>query len=71
MSVRAFAQEIEYLLLIGALRGRAILELHWALKGYELGVITDEEMQEAIAKYHPEPSLTDMINEDEPPQRSP
>ncbi|WP_068820163.1 hypothetical protein [Phormidesmis priestleyi] len=51
-----FPAQIDYLLFSGDIEGDEILSLHHLLKSYEQGLITAEEMQEAIHSFN-----TDMF----------
>ena len=43
-----FPTQIDYLLFSGDIEGEELLSLHSLLQSYQQGLITDEEMQEAI-----------------------
>jgi hypothetical protein len=54
MTIRKFAQQIEYLLFTGVIQRCSILKLHYLLKTYEQGKLSSEEMQEVIDQFDSE-----------------
>jgi hypothetical protein len=53
MELIEFAQQIEYLLFTGLLRGEQILRFHYLLKSYGQGHVSAEEVQSAIESVNP------------------
>jgi hypothetical protein len=54
MTVQGFAKQIEYLLWIGAIQGKQILNLHQLLLSYQHNLLDAQEMQKAIDKCSPD-----------------
>lgn len=54
MTIHQFAQQIEYLLFTGAIRGNQILSLYHLLRDYGAGTISAQNMQEAIDQCDPD-----------------
>lgn len=54
MTTQKFAQQIEHLMLTGVIQGRQLLKLYYALKAYEQGAITEQDMRQVIDEVDPE-----------------
>lgn len=65
MTIRKFAQQIEYLLQTGALQGDRILSLYYLLKDYSAERISAQVMQEAINQCDPD-QLDQLFDEEFP-----